>query len=209
MRRPVLLAAALAGAALVTPAHAARRPPPKPQKPFCRLVVDPEGDAKGLYGPATNPEGDTGLDVIGADFANNAGKATVVFRLPGANNNDPLSPAGRYFALTYSVGGRKTTLAAVITPRGNVWGAGDPSTVGVVDTKVGEIRMTVPLAEAGLAGVAPGTAVTGFSVVTKRWAGAGTTGQPVDEPVDSAAGTATYKAAGASCVKVGADVAGA
>lgn len=209
MRRPVLLAAVLAAAALVTPAHAARRPPPRPVKPTCKLVLDAEGDAKGVYGPATNSEGDTGLDVISADLANNATKATVVWRQPQATNNDALSPAGRYFALSYTVGGKPVTLSAVITPRGNTWGAGDPSTVGVIDAKAGEIRMTVSLAEAGLAGVKPGTPVTNFSVVTKRWVGAGTTGVVVDQAVDSASGTTAYKVGGPSCVKVGADVAGA
>jgi hypothetical protein len=206
MTRRALTAALLGAAVLATPAHAARRPPPRPPKPSCKVVTDAQGDAKGLAGPATNTEGDTGLDLVSADLASNATKATVVWRLPGLNNNDPLSPAGRWFGLTYSVGGRTTTMSALLTPRGNTYGK-DAANIGVVDTKTAEIRVTVSLAEAGLAGAAPGATVSGFSVVTKRWVGAGSTGQVVDQAVDTATGTLSYKVGAPSCVKVGADVA--
>jgi hypothetical protein len=133
----------------------------------------------------------------------------VVFRLPGLNNTDPLSPAGRWFALAYTAAGKKTTVPVLLTPRGNTWGSGAAADAGTVDTATAEIRVTVPLAEAGLAGLKAGTVVSGFTVTTKRWVGAASTGQVVGDAVDTATSTATYKVGWPSCVRVGGDVAGA
>ena len=193
----ILLVAALAAAPVTAADAAPRRPRPVVH---CRLVTDPIGDAEGGVNGVKNPNGDTGQDLVGADLATNAAKATAVFRLPKANQTDTMSPTGRRFTLEYTVGGKRGDIWVVVSETGNVAeGGGDI----VLATEAGELRVTVPLAVADLAGVKPGTPVTGLRATTQRWAGLGTTGQTYGDVVDEASGRVAYPAGGRSCVVVG------
>jgi hypothetical protein len=210
MRRVLVLSAALLAALPAAGAQAAVKTRKKPPPPSCHVVLDPEGDATGVAaGQSTNDSGDTGLDLTGAELATTAGQATVVFRLPVLTTSDVLSPGGREFDFSYVVAGATHTITAVVTPTGTVWGSGGAGTSGAMVDAAKEIHVTVPAAEAGLAGVKPGTVLSALTVTTYRWAGVVrlgvAQGQRYGDPVDVAtAGKVTYKHAGPSCIKVGA-----
>ena len=198
MRRPLLvLLATLTAVPLPVAGAAARKPKPVT---YCRLVTDPAGDATGAAGGIANPNGDTGLDVVGADLATNGTSATVVFRLQKVNQTDSMSPTGRYFALSFQAKGKAVSTVAVVISETGITPAGTK-----LDATANEIRVTVPLAEAGLAGVKAATPITTFKVTTSRWLGAASArqGQPFGDPVDTATGRLTYPAHGRSCVVVG------
>lgn len=199
MRRPLLALLALATALPVTAADAAPKRKPKPVT-YCRLVTDPAGDASGLAAGQAHPAGDTGLDVIGADLATSATTATVVFRLQKVNQTDSMAPTGRSFALSFQPKGKPVSTVTVVVSETGITPAG-----AILDADKNEIRVSLPLAEAGLAGVKAATPITAFRVVTRRWAGAAEAGagQSVGDDVDVATSPATYPAAGKSCVVVG------
>lgn len=198
MRRPLLVLLCTLTAVPLTAVEAAPRKP-RPVT-YCRLVADPAGDATGGAAGVAHPAGDTGLDVVGADLVTNATSATVVFRLAKVNQTDSMSPTGRQLTLSFQAKGRpRSTVAVVISETGITPAATK------LDLEANEVRVTVPLAQAGLGGVKAATPITSFQVVAQRWAGAASAGmgQVVGDPVDTATGRLTYPAHGRSCVVVG------
>ena len=133
----------------------------------CRLVTAPAGDGRAT-GHTSTPYTDdvydsTDLDILSADVATDAKNITAVVRLKTLRENDPDSPTGRSWDVSFLVGEQRYIMMATVAPdghRGIVYrqlhdtrysgnGATTAEGIGpakvVFDHKRAEVRMTAPL----------------------------------------------------------------
>lgn len=182
--RSALLAIVVLAAATAPAALAATRKAPKP---VCNIIKDDTGDA----GAAEVP-GDANDDIVSGDLASDGRTITAVIRTAALAQPDPASPLGQGFYVRFSARGsdKLLYLAARTYVTGTVfsygYSAADPATgvntsyslgaaKGVVDTAKKEVRVTVPVADFGKAGVklVKGLKLLTPTAETQRMAGQG------------------------------------
>jgi hypothetical protein len=159
----VPLVALVAAVAPVADAAPKAKAKPKP-KPSCMAITDPKGDtfavrfqdAQGAYGPQEDA-----LDIVSGDLASDGKVVTAVVRLSKLSRAINLSPTGFTVGLDFLIGGSDAVVRlqanlirnapdrfeVAVRPADAV--PNTPSTfvgtvTGVVDEKLGEVRIHAP-----------------------------------------------------------------
>lgn len=204
-----LLALSLLGALLVAPSASAKaKPKPPPPKPVCNLITDASGDAVTLvYGhPELNRPNDPQLDILSVDIATDATRLTVVWRLSAdpAKANPNWKFSRQYAVSGFAGDGKLFAIHTLITPTGTEFGDGKGT--GVLDSKLNQIRTTVPLSALPAAAAAPKASFRNLTAQARTWIGntSGATGIAVSNTDQTAESTKPYVGGTPSCVKVGA-----
>jgi hypothetical protein len=192
------------GASLVVAGSAGAAP-----KPVCNLVTDPAGDAR-PFGVVPN---DDTMDLVSADFGNNAKMLTVVVRVKKAATTSSTYPTGLKWQTTFTLED-KTYFASVVSD-GGVSGAFGTTGTGsntiltrpaaVIDPAKNEIRITVPLVDFPSTPSKSAT-ISGISVssaTTKAFNTPAISGSLGGISPDQATTDKSFKLGTSSCVVVG------
>jgi hypothetical protein len=224
--RAVLLVLALLPTGAATSALAATKA--KPVKPVCNVIKDASGDA-GFDGQVP---GDGDDDIVSGDVSSDGKTVTAVLRLAALSANDPQSPLGHNYIVTFGAHGAENSLflAARTYATGTKFIFGyqtsDPTlplnisrpigdATGFVDLAKKEVHISAPNAAFAPAGskLPKGSKLLGVGALSYRMVGQGLVPSMdvsghwvplggVSEQFDDATGT-SYVVGTPSCVKPG------
>jgi hypothetical protein len=205
-RTTALTAVALCTAVLVTPAHAAQKPPSK-KKPVCFQVTDPTGDGNpNAAGFAPVGPSHDSLDILSGDVATGAQAMVLAIRLKSLAKDTVLA-GGSTYRFAWVAGSVKQDVALYVDYDGAQHAAFRPDAAGagtetldvsgVTDTSTNTITFTIP--RRVNPALKPGTALTGLQI--NSGFGLNREGSQMSTGADVASSAAKYTDGAPTCLK--------